>query len=223
MTLIDKENFPKKTKPYSLKEEIAHSITHGLGVLLGVIGLTVLLVLSTLYGTNTHLVCYLIYGISMILLYTFSTLYHSLPQKKAKHIFKILDHASIYLLIAGSYTPFLVLNLKGTWGLSMMLVIWSLALAGVIFKIFFTGRFKLTSTLIYLAMGWLVLIATKPMLANVPMKSLWWVLIGGICYTVGTLFYLMKKLSFHHAIWHLFVLAGSICHYIAIIYSSGLI
>ena len=121
-----------KLDPYSLKEEIANSISHGLGALLSVIGLTVLIVLSTLYGTGTHLASYLIYGLSMILLYTFSTLYHALPQKNAKKIFKILDHAAIYMMIAGSYTPFLLINLKGPWGVSMMITIWSLAICGII-------------------------------------------------------------------------------------------
>ena len=126
-------------------------------------------------------------------------------------------------MIAGSYTPFLLINLKGPWGVSMMITIWSLAICGIIFKIFYTGRFKLASTLIYVGMGWLVLVATKPMLEHVKMSALVWILVGGISYTVGTFFYLAKKLTYHHAIWHLFVLLGSICHYIAVILASNLI
>ena len=127
--------------------------------------------------------------------------------ERVKHVFRIVDHASIYLLIAGTYTPFLLVNLRGGWGWSLFGVVWGLALAGIVFQIFFVDRFRLAQTLIYLAMGWLVVIAVKPLLANVPRPGLLWLLAGGLCYTVGAIFYLWKKLPYHHAVWHLFVLA----------------
>jgi hemolysin III len=208
---------------YSLGEEIANSITHGIGIVFGIAALSVLMILAGLHGTNSHFISYLIYGISTILLYTCSTLYHAIPSIKAKKILKILDHSAIYLMIAGTYTPFLVLNIKGTWGLSLMIIIWSLTVLGIIFKIFFAGRFRLVSTLIYLAMGWLIFIATKPLVASLSSESLTWLIVGGLMYSLGTIFYLIKKIPYHHAIWHLFVLAGSVCHFVSIIYSANLL
>lgn len=205
-----------QTRQYSRGEEIANSIIHGLGALLGVVGMTVLLVLAMLYKTRAHFVSYLIYGASLIFLYAASTLYHALPFVKAKSIFKILDHIGIYLLIAGTYTPFLVINLGGGWGLGMLVTIWSLALVGSLFKLFFTGRFTLISTLMYVAIGWVVVIAYKPMTGALTKETINWIILGGIFYTSGTLVYLMKRVPYHHAVWHAFVLCGSIFHYIAV-------
>lgn len=209
-------------KQYSLREEIASSVIHGLGALFGIVGLTVLLVLASLYGTAAHVVSYAIYGSSLIILYLASTLYHALPFLAAKKVFKICDHAAIYLLIAGTYTPFLLINLKGALGYGLLTVIWGLALIGVAFKLFFTGSFKLASTLTYLLMGWLAVAAVKPLSEALPQSSFMWIAAGGIAYTVGTVFYLVKKIPFHHAIWHAFVLAGSVCHYAAVISSAKL-
>jgi hemolysin III len=204
-------------KQYSRGEEIANSIIHGIGALLGIVGMTVLLVLAVLFDTRAHFISYLIYGASLIFLYSSSTLYHALPFIKAKQIFKILDHIGIYFLIAGTYTPFLVLNLAGPWAVGMLIAIWSLALVGSIFKLFFTGRFTLVSTLMYIAMGWLVIIAYKPMTEALSRETLMWILLGGFFYTTGTIVYLMKRVAYHHAVWHAFVLAGSIAHFVAIV------
>ena len=206
-------------KQYSKGEEIANSVIHGIGALLGIVGLTVLLVLATINGSITHFVSYLIYGISLIFLYTSSTLYHALPFLKAKTLFKLLDHIGIYLLIAGTYTPFLALHLSEKWSLWMLISIWFFALVGIIFKLFFTGRFKLFSTLMYIAMGWLIVIAYKPMAQSVPAESMKYLFLGGLFYTGGTVAYLMKKVKYHHAVWHTFVFFGSLFHYVAIISS----
>lgn len=206
---------------YTVGEEIANSVIHGLGIVFGVVVLTILLTLASLFGTPNHFVCYLIYGISLILLYTSSTLYHALPSLKAKSFFKFCDHVSIYLLIAGTYTPFLILNIKGTLGWSLIAVIWGLALLGILFKLFFTGRLKLLSTLIYLGMGWMIMFAAKPLRESLNANGMLWILMGGFAYSFGTIFYMMKKVRFHHAIWHAFVLTGSIFHFTAIMYSSN--
>jgi len=206
---------------YSKAEEIANSITHGLGILFAVGGLTALMVLTAYFGTTSHLVSYLVYGISMILLYTASTLYHALPGERAKRFFKICDHSAIYLLIAGTYTPFLVLNLQGKMAWIAVAVIWSIALIGVIFKLFFTGRFKGLSTLLYIGMGWMVVFLAEPLSAAMNPEAMHWLVIGGVTYTAGTIFYMMKNMPYSHAIWHLFVLLGSIFHFTAIVYAAN--
>jgi len=174
--------------------------------------------MAALHGDAWQLVSCSIYGFTLLLLFSSSTLYHSFRSQQVKHIFRVIDHASIYLLIAGTYTPFVLVNLRGQWGWSLFGVIWGLALAGIVFQVFFVSRFRLLQTLIYLAMGWLVVVAVKPLFAHVPRAGLLWLLAGGLCYTVGALFYLWKRLPYHHAVWHLFVLAGSICHYFAILF-----
>ena len=208
-------------KPYELKEEIINAITHGLGVIFGIVALTVLCVLASYFGTVSHVLSYLVYGCSLILLYTSSTLYHALPAPKVKSLFKILDHSSIYLLIAGTYTPFLVLNLKGHLGYTLLAIIWAIAILGIVFKVFYTGRFKVLSTLLYIGMGWLIIFAYDPLKETMNPEAMNWLIIGGITYTFGTIFYLAKKIKYTHAIWHLFVLAGSIFHFVAIIYGAG--
>jgi hemolysin III len=200
------------------KEETVNAWTHGLGAVLSLAGLVVLVVMAGRYGDAWHIVSCTIYGVTMVLLFSSSTLYHSCRSERAKHICRIIDHASIYLLIAGTYTPFVLVSLRGGWGWSLFGVVWGLALAGIVFQIFFVSRFRVLQTLIYLAMGWLAVIAFKPLLARVPLPGLIWLLAGGLSYTVGALFYLWKKLPFHHAVWHLFVLAGSVCHYFAILF-----
>jgi hemolysin III len=207
---------------YTCREEIAHSLIHGFGVLFGVGSLTALLMLACLYGTPVHFTSYLIYGTSLILLYTCSTLYHALPQLTAKRIFKICDHAAIYLLIAGSYTPFLAINMPRNFGVAFLITVWSMALLGVIFKLFFTGRAKPISVLLYLSMGWMLIGAIEPLKESLSSKALIWIFAGGLTYTIGVIFYLWKKIPYHHAIWHFFVLAGSVFHFIAILYASNL-
>jgi hemolysin III len=201
-----------------LKEETVNALTHGLGALLSLGGLVVLVVMASLHGDAWHIVSCSIYGFTLVLLFSSSTLYHSFRSQRVKHIFRIIDHASIYLLIAGTYTPFVLVNLRGRWGWSLFGVIWGLALAGIVFQIFFVSRFRLVQTMIYLAMGWLVVIAIKPLFMHVSRLGLLWLLFGGLCYTVGAVFYLWKKLPYHHAVWHLFVLGGSVCHYFAILF-----
>ncbi|MCX6556479.1 MAG: hemolysin III family protein [Candidatus Aminicenantes bacterium] len=200
------------------KEETINALTHGLGALLSLAGLVVLVILASLRGDAWHIVSCCIYGATLVLMFAGSTLYHSLRNPRHKHIFRIIDHAAIFLLIAGTYTPFVLVTLRGGWGWSLFGVIWGLALAGIVFQVFFIGRFRVLQTLIYLLMGWLVVVAGKPLLARVPRPGLLWLLAGGLCYTVGAFFYLWKKLPMHHAAWHLFVLAGGACHYFAILF-----
>lgn len=197
-------------------EEILNAVTHGIGTLLALIALIVLTASAYLYGGTWHLVSGMIYGISLVLLYLASTLYHSFTNEKIKYGLKIFDHAAIYVLIAGNYTPFTLIPLHGTIGWTMFSVIWGLALLGVILKIFFVKRFKVLSTLCYLFMGWLAVVMIKPLLATLPIEGIYWLVGGGLIYTVGAMFYLARKIPYHHTIWHLFVLAGSIAHFVAV-------
>jgi hemolysin III len=201
---------------YSLGEEIAHSVTHGVGAAASAVGLVLLILRAVHTGDAWVVVSFAIFGATMVVLYCSSTLYHALKPPRARKVFKILDHAAIYLLIAGSYTPFLLVSLRGAWGWSLFGVVWGLAIAGIVFKAFFAGRFKLFSTLLYLGLGWLIVIAIKPLIAHVPPRALVWVLAGGLIYSGGTVFYLWRGMKYHHAVWHLCVLAGSACHFWAI-------
>ena len=202
----------------SLIEEITNSITHGIALLLSIVGIVILVVLASRYGDIWRVTCFSVYGSTLIILYTASTLYHSFPRSRLKHTLKIVDHSAIYLLIAGSYTPFALISLRGAWGWTLFSAIWALALAGIVFKMFFVKRFLVLSTITYLAMGWLALIAVRPIINNFPFKGIVWIIAGGLFYTLGIIFHFFNKLPFHHAIWHLFVLGGSICHYFAILF-----
>jgi hemolysin III len=197
-------------------EEIANAVTHGIGLLLSIAGFVVLLVLAALRGTAWHIVACSIYGATLICLYTASTLYHASISPRVKRALRIFDHSAIYLLIAGTYTPFLLVSLRGPWGWSLFAVIWGLAVAGVLFKFWFVERFGILSTAVYIAMGWLVVIAAKPVITHVPIIALIWLLAGGLAYTAGVIFFVAKRIPYSHAIWHIFVLAGSICHYFAV-------
>jgi len=199
------------------REEIANAVTHGIGALASAAAGAVLVTLATLNGTRMQQVSAIIFCSSLLLLYTSSTLYHAIPSAVAKRWFKICDHCAIYLLIAGTYTPFALIGLRGTVGWWLFGVAWGLAAVGVMFKLFFTGRFKLFSTLVYIGMGWMAVFAIRPMMVNIPLASLVWLVVGGIAYTAGTIFYHNEKLRYSHAVWHLFVLAGSACHFIAVI------
>ncbi len=206
-----------RAKPqFTTGEEIAHSVTHGLGAAASVAGLVLLIVRAVGSGDPWRVVSFTIFGASMVMLYTASTFYHALTPPRAKHVFKVLDHAFIYLLIAGTYTPFLLVSLRGGWGWSLFGVVWGVALAGIVFKVWYAGRFRVVSTLLYIALGWLCIIAVKPLLANVPGPGLGWLLGGGAAYTGGAVFYLWRGLKYHHAVWHVFVLAGSVCHWVAV-------
>lgn len=202
--------------PYPLHEEIASALTHGLAATAALAGGAVLITLAAIYGDGWQLAAAIVYGITLLLLYLASTLYHAIPHPVAKARLKVFDHCAIYLLIAGTYTPFTLIGLRGPWGWGLFAAIWSIALAGIVFKLFFTGRFKLLSTLMYIAMGWLVVVAIKPLMSSVDAWTLGWLLAGGLFYTLGTFFYHRESIPYSHAIWHLFVVMGSVCHYVAV-------
>jgi len=198
---------------YSIGEEIASSIIHGVGTALGIIALVILVVHASRFGDVWRIVAFSIYGTCLILGFLASTLYHSLTNATAKRIFNRLDHSSIYLLIAGSYTP-MTLIMRGGWGWSLFGVIWAMAIAGIILKCMFFGRLKWLSIVVYLAMGWLVIIAIKPVLSTFPKEFFFWLLLGGLSYSFGVVFYVLKKIKYTHAVWHLFVLGGSVLHFV---------
>jgi hemolysin III len=201
---------------YSLPEEIANSVIHGIGFILAVAALSAMVFFSAMRGTAWHIVACSVYGTTLVLLFASSTLYHSLPWPRTKAVLKIIDHSAIYLLIAGTYTPFLLISLRGPWGWSLFGIIWGLALVGVVFKVFFAGRFKLFSTLVYIGMGWMAVVAIRPLYLGLPRGGLLWLVAGGVLYTAGTIFYLGRRIPFNHAIWHAFVLAGSLCHFLSV-------
>ncbi|WP_308722043.1 PAQR family membrane homeostasis protein TrhA [Paenibacillus polysaccharolyticus] len=205
------------TYTYSRREEVANAVTHGIGAALSVAALVLLIVFSSMKGTAWHVVSFTIYGITMLMLYTNSTLVHALKEGEAKDLFEFFDHSSIYLFIAGTYTPFLFVAVRGTLGWTLFGVIWGIALAGVIFKAFFTKKFLFMSTIFYIAMGWLIVIAWQPLVSAIPTGGIVLLVAGGLMYTLGTLFYVWRGFPFHHAIWHLFVLAGSILHFFAVL------
>lgn len=203
---------------YSLGEEIAHSVTHGFGVLMSIVGLCVLVAFAALHGDAVHIVASAIFGGTLILLYTASTLYHSIPLPRTKSVLRIIDHVSIYLLIAGTYTPFTLVTLAGPWGWSLFATVWGLAAVGVGFKLFTTGRFERLSVAVYVAMGWCGMVAIGPLIEAMRPGGLWLLVAGGLAYTGGVVFYVMTRVPYHHAIWHLFVLAGSVLHYFAVLF-----
>ncbi len=207
------------TRPRLSLEEIVNSITHGIGLLLSIAGFVVLLVFAILRGSASHIIACSIYGATLICLYSASTLYHAAVSPRWKRALRIFDHGAIYLLIAGTYTPFLLLYLRGPWGWSLFGVVWGLAFAGILLKFWFVGHFEYLSTAVYIVMGWLVVIAAKPVLTHVPTSSVLWLVAGGLLYTFGVVFFAWKRLPYSHAVWHLFVLAGSICHYFAVLRS----
>ena len=207
-----------ETGKYSLIEEIFNSIIHGTGILISLAGLVLLIVFSSLYGKASHIVSCTIFGITLVLLYTASTLYHSSREPQIKHIFRIIDHSCIYALIAGTYTPFMLVAVRGVLGWTMFAIVWSLTILGILFKVFFIHRFKILSALAYILMGWLVVFAIKPIFQTLPGGAIVWLISGGLAYTGGTIFYAWKRLPFNHAIWHLFVLTGSICHFCAVFF-----
>jgi hemolysin III len=205
------------TREYSRGEVLANWLTHGIGLLLSVGGLTLLIVFSSLRGDAWHVVSFTVFGLTLLFLYTASTLYHAWRSDRGARLLLKLDHAAIFFVIAGTYTPFLLVSLRGAWGWSLFGVIWGLCGAGAVFQLIFGDRFRLTSTLAYLFLGWLILVAIKPMIAVVPAGALWLLLAGGLCYTAGTVFYRWHQLRYHHAFWHTFVLAGSTCHFLAVL------
>ena len=202
--------------PHHVREELASALTHGLGATAALAGGAVLITLAALHGDGWQLGASIVFGVALLLLYLASTLYHSIHHPVIKGRLKVFDHCAIYVLIAGTYTPFTLIGLRGPVGWWLFATIWALALAGVVFKLFYTGRFKKLSTLIYVAMGWLIMVAAKPMFAALDTWTLGWLMAGGLFYTLGTIFYHRPSMRYSHAVWHLFVLAGSISHYIAV-------
>jgi hemolysin III len=198
--------------------ELANSLTHGLGALLSVVGLCFLIAKAIEVQNDRLLASFLIYGIGITFLFTASTLYHGIHRQPAKRVLHVMDHIGIYLMIAGTYTPFAMVTLERSWGDLLLLLVWSIAGAGTLFKLFFTGRFNLLSTFIYLGMGWLAVVAANPMVEAIPVPGLALIVAGGLFFSVGVIFYLWQRLKYHHAIWHLFVLAGGVCHYFAIFF-----
>jgi len=200
---------------------VANAITHGIGVGLAIAALVILVVYAARISDTWKVVSFSIYGATMIILFLSSTLYHSFPQPYLKRFFRILDHSSIFLLIAGTYTPVTIGSMRGGWGWTLFGVIWGLTIVGIVLKIFAMSKLKWLSIVVYLMMGWIILIAIKPLIAVVTTKFLIWILAGGLAYSLGIIFYVARKLPFHHAVWHLFVLAGSICHFFAMLSLMG--
>jgi hemolysin III len=207
---------------FSLGEEVAHSITHGVGAALSIAGLTLLVVVAVLNRDVYKIVSFSIYGASLVILYLASTLYHGFQHPRLKRVFKIFDHASIYLLIAGTYTPFLLVSLRGKWGWTLLAIIWGIALLGVSFKALFIDRFQKLSVLGYVLMGWLGVVVIKELLVSIPVGGLILVAIGGVFYSVGIIFYALQKIPYMHVVWHFFVLGGSISHFFAVLLYLGL-
>jgi hemolysin III len=210
-------------KPYSKREEMMNILTHWIGTIIVSLGSGCLITLSVLTGSVTKIVSVSIYGFSMIALYCASTLYHFAENEVIKKKLKVVDHCSIYLLIAGTYTPFLLINLKGAIGVTLFIIVWSMALLGIIAKVFFLNKFKKISLTVYLVMGWLIVFAIKPLIHSTSTAGLVFIALGGLFYSGGVYFYTRKDKEFYHGIWHIFVLLGTIMHFFAILYGSLLI
>lgn len=211
-------NIRERTGYYPPLEEKLNIISHGIGLLLSLIALVLLIVKASIYGEIRHLISFSIFGASLVLLYAASTFYHSARSVVLRYRLNILDHASIYVLIAGTYTPFTVVTLEGFIGWILFGIIWVMAIAGVILKLFFTGRYQKLSTIMYVVMGWIVVFALKPLIENLSLNGLLWLLTGGISYTLGAILFSLDRIKFNHAIFHLFVLFGSFSHFISIYY-----
>ena len=203
---------------YSLAEEIAHAATHGVGLVLSIGALVVLVVFASLRGDPWLIVSSSIYGATLVLLYAASTFYHAISAPRAKRVLARLDHAAIYLLIAGTYTPFTLVNLRGGWGWTLFGLVWGLALFGILLEAFAKQRMRALSLVLYLGLGWLAAIAVKPLLDSVAPGGLVLLLLGGLAYTGGVVFYVWKRLPYNHAVWHVFVLAGSAFHFFAVLF-----
>lgn len=212
-------NMTSYSKPrYSIGEEIANSVTHGVGVVLSIGGLAILTAFASVLGNAWHIVSSSIFGATLILLYASSTLYHSIQLPRVKRVLQVIDHSAIFLLIAGTYTPFTLVTLRGAWGWTIFGVVWGLAVTGIIFQVTRLRKWPVISLALYVGMGWVVVVATKPLLAAIDPRGLLLLLLGGLSYTAGIVFYVWRRLPYHHAIWHMFVLAGSALHFFAILF-----
>jgi len=204
------------TRAWTAGEEVAHAVTHGVGLLAAIVGLVVLLVEAAATRDPWRITACAVYASTLVLLYGTSALYHALSATRARRVFRVLDHSAIFLLIAGTYTPFALVSLRGPWGWTLFGIVWGLAVLGIAAKAIFGTRWPIVSTAIYVGMGWVVLVAVEPLLAHVPAGGIAWLAAGGVAYTAGIVFYAWTRLRYSHAIWHLFVLAGSACHYAAV-------
>ncbi|AAO35202.1 hemolysin D [Clostridium tetani] len=202
---------------YTKKEEIANAITHGIGVIFSIVALVLLVVFATKYKDAWYTVSYSIYGSTLIILYMCSTLYHSFTNEKVKKIFRKFDHSSIFLLIAGTYTPFTLTILRGKLGWSILGIIWVITIVGIVLKIVCFEKMEKVSTFLYIAMGWVIVVALKSIISSLPVKGIVLLIAGGLIYTVGCIFYAKDKIPYNHAIWHVFVLGGSVCHFFSIL------
>lgn len=202
--------------PFKDTEELLNIISHGIGFLLGLLATILLAVHSVENGDIWYISSFVVYGLSIVILYLASTLYHAAADMNWKKKMRVFDHAAIYLLIAGSYTPFTLVTLADDNGIILFFVIWTIAIFGVFFKLFFTGRFEKLSTIMYVLMGWLGVFAIGPLMEQLSCNGLMWLMSGGIAYTIGAVFYSMNNLKFNHAIWHMFVLAGTFCHFVTV-------
>jgi len=200
-------------------DELANTLTHGFGLVSSIIGFVILLSVAIVRGGIWQILGCAVFGVTLVCLYAASTFYHGTSSPRAKQALMIFDHSAIYLLIAGTYTPFLLVNLRGSWGWSLLAVIWSMAVVGILFKLWFADRFPIISVSAYVAMGWLGIIAARQVYTHVPLTGVVWIVLGGLAYSIGVIFYACKKIPHHHVIWHLLVMTGSTCHYIAILYS----
>ena len=204
-------------RPQTIGEEVANSISHGLALLVSIIALPVLIIDAVRDGGGTSIVGASIFGTTMLMMYLTSTLYHALPTGRGKRVFLVLDHCAIFLLIAGTYTPFTLGALHGAWGWSLFGVVWGLAIMGILSKTIFSARADKLSTGLYLAMGWLIVVAVRPMFDVIPITGLLWLLAGGLAYSLGVAFFLLdSRIRYAHFIWHVFVVAGSFCHFVAV-------
>lgn len=194
------------------REEVVNAVTHGIGVALSIPALVVMVVWASVHGDAWSVVGVSVFGATLVALYLTSTLYHALVATRARGLFRVLDHSAIFLLIAGTYTPVALVTLRGPWGWTLFGLIWAMATAGIVAKAVLLDRMRVVSSVLYVAMGWLVLIAVRPLVRDAPPGLLAWLVAGGLCYTAGVAFYTRRSLRYHHAIWHLFVLAGSACH-----------
>ena len=209
-----KSTYLKKLE--SRGEEIANFVSHTAGAGLAILGFIILIIRASWYNNVSALISYIIFSLGLMVLYTMSSIYHGLKPSTAKNVFEILDHSSIYFLIAASYTPFLVLGLKSNMGITLLVIQWIICIIGITFKAFFTGKFKGISTIVYLIMGWMIVFSWNELIAKISPISLGFLIAGGILYSLGTIFYMWKVCKFNHMIWHIFVILGSIAHYIAV-------
>jgi len=208
----------EEIKYYSPIEEKININSHASGFILSIVALVLLVTHANLHGDVWHIVSFSIFGASLILLYAASTFYHNAKKPELRSRLKIIDHAAIYVLIAGSYTPFTLVTLHGTIGWVIFGISWGLALTGIILKLFFTGKYNLISTLMYVFMGWVIVFAIKPLINNLPLAGLFWLFAGGMAYTIGAILYSIKKIKFNHAIFHVFVLMGSFSHFVSVFF-----